>query len=340
MYLKTLKISRTFIKTPLISLGRCSVPLPIRKKFATYENIHDVFICIFPDVDKPTIEPPSMNWITDYVRPKLNKLTSQQKNEAPDNLWTKCPSCEQLLFHRDLEDNLFVCPHCDHHLRITAQQRLNYLFNGDYTPLTLREVKQDPLKFKDSKKYTDRLKEYRQKTGLEDAIVVAHGKIHKQPAVIAVFEFGFMGGSMGMAVGEAIVTAAETAIKLNFPLIVIPASGGARMQEGMLSLMQMPRTTVAVQMVREAKLPYIVILTDPTLGGVSASFAMLGDLTIAEPKSTIGFAGARVIQETIREKLPTDFQTSEYLKDHGMIDLIVHRKDLNSTIARILRIFS
>ena len=281
-----------------------------------------------------------MNWITDYVRPKLNKLTSVKKTETPDNLWTKCPSCEQMLFHRDLEDSLFVCPHCDHHLRLTAQQRLSCLFNGEYTLITLRDVKQDPLKFKDSKKYTDRLKEYRQKTGLEDAILVAHGKINEKPAVVAVFEFGFMGGSMGMAVGEAIVTAAETAIKLNFPLIVIPASGGARMQEGMLSLMQMPRTTVAVQMLREVKLPYIVILTDPTLGGVSASFAMLGDLTLAEPKATIGFAGARVIQETIREKLPADFQTAEYLKDHGMVDLIVHRKDLNSSLARILKIFS
>ena len=281
-----------------------------------------------------------MNWITDYVRPKLNKLTSQQKPETPDNLWTKCPACEQMLFHRDLDDNAFVCPHCEHHLRLNARQRLKYLFNGEYTSITLREVKQDPLKFKDSKKYTDRLKEYRQKTDLEDAIMVAHGKIHNQSAVVAVFEFGFMGGSMGMAVGEALVTAAETAIKLNFPLIVIPASGGARMQEGMLSLMQMPRTTVAVQMVREAKLPYLVILTDPTMGGVSASFAMLGDLTLAEPKATIGFAGARVIQETIREKLPADFQTSEYLKDHGMVDLIVHRKDLNTTLARILKIFS
>lgn len=279
-----------------------------------------------------------MNWITDYVRPKLNKLTSQKKQESPDNLWTKCPSCEQMLFHRDLEDNLFVCPHCDHHLRMTAQQRLNQLFNGDYTLITLPEVKQDPLKFKDSKKYADRLKEYRQKTGLEDAIIVAHGKINQKSTVAAVFEFGFMGGSMGMAVGEAIVAAAETAIKLNFPLVVVPASGGARMQEGMLSLMQMPRTVVAVQTLREAKLPYIVILSDPTLGGVSASFAMLGDLTLAEPKATIGFAGSRVIQETIREKLPPDFQTSEYLKDHGMIDLIVHRKDLNSTLSRLLKI--
>jgi len=278
-----------------------------------------------------------MNWITDYVRPKLSKLSSEKKTETPDNLWDKCPSCEQMLFHRDLEDNLYVCPHCDHHLRITAKQRLDFLFDGKYTETTLPAVKQDPLKFKDSKKYTDRLKAYRQKTGQQDAIIVGHGKINQRPAVVASFDFSFMGGSMGMAVGEALVTAAETAIKLNFPLIVIPASGGARMQEGMLSLMQMPRTTIAVQMVREASLPYIVLLTDPVLGGVSASFAMLGDLTLAEPKATIGFAGARVIQETIREKLPSDFQTSEYLQEHGMVDLITHRKDLNITLSRLLK---
>lgn len=276
-----------------------------------------------------------MNWITDYVRPKLGKITSK-KSETPENLWNKCPSCEQMLFHRDLEDNLNVCPHCDYHLRISARKRLEYLFEGAYTETSLPSVKTDPLKFKDSKKYIDRLKAYRQKTGEEDAILVGHGKIRGQSAVVAAFNFEFMGGSMGMAVGEAIITAAETAIKLGFPLIVIPASGGARMQEGMLSLMQMPRTTVAVQMMREAKLPYIVLLTDPTTGGVSASFAMLGDFTLAEPKATIGFAGARVVQETIREKLPANFQTSEYLKDHGMLDLIVHRKDLPSIIKKIL----
>jgi acetyl-CoA carboxylase carboxyl transferase subunit beta len=279
-----------------------------------------------------------MNWITDYVRPKLSKISSQKKSETPDNLWDKCPSCEQMLFHRDLEDNLYVCPHCDHHLRITAKQRLDFLFDGKYTEITLPEVKQDPLKFKDSKKYTDRLKSYRQKTGQNDAIIVGHGKINQSLAIVASFDFSFMGGSMGMAVGEALVAAAETAIKLNFPLIIIPASGGARMQEGMFSLMQMPRTTIAVQMVREASLPYIVLLTDPVLGGVSASFAMLGDLTLAEPKATIGFAGARVIQETIREKLPSGFQTSEYLQDHGMIDLIIHRKDLSLTLSRLLKV--
>lgn len=276
-----------------------------------------------------------MNWITDYVRPKLGKI-STKKTDTPENLWDKCPSCEQMLFHRDLEDNLNVCPHCDHHLRISAKKRLDYLFEGSHTEITLPSVKQDPLKFKDSKKYTDRLKTYRQKTDREDAIIVAHGKIRDQSAVVAAFDFGFMGGSMGMAVGEGLVTAAETAVKLNFPLIVVPASGGARMQEGMLSLMQMPRTTVAVQMLREAKLPYIVLLTDPTTGGVSASFAMLGDITLAEPKATIGFAGTRVVQETIREKLPANFQTSEYLKDHGMVDMIVHRKDLPSALKKII----
>lgn len=276
-----------------------------------------------------------MNWITDYVRPKLGKI-APKKTDTPDNLWDKCPSCEQMLFHRDLEDNLNVCPHCDHHLRISAKKRLDYLFEGAYTEITLPTVKQDPLKFKDSKKYIDRLKAYRQKTERDDAIIVAHGKIREQSAVVAAFDFGFMGGSMGMAVGEGLVTAAETAVKLNFPLIVVPASGGARMQEGMLSLMQMPRTTVAVQMLREARLPYIVLLTDPTTGGVSASFAMLGDVTLAEPKATIGFAGTRVVQETIREKLPANFQTSEYLKDHGMVDMIVHRKDLPSALKKII----
>ena len=276
-----------------------------------------------------------MNWITDYVRPKLEKM-STKKSDTPENLWNKCPSCEQMLFHRDLEDNLHVCPHCDHHLRVSGKKRLEFLFEGAFTEITLPSVKIDPLKFKDTKKYTDRIKSYRQQTDQDDAIIVGHGKIRGQSAVVAAFDFRFMGGSMGMAVGEGIVAAAETAVKLNFPLLIVSASGGARMQEGMLSLMQMPRTTVAVQLVREAKLPYLVLLTDPTTGGVSASFAMLGDVTLAEPKATIGFAGARVIQETIREKLPANFQTSEYLKDHGMVDIIVHRKDLPSIIRKLI----
>ncbi len=279
-----------------------------------------------------------MNWITDYVRPKLQKLTAgEKKPEVPENLWQKCASCEQMLFHKDLADNLFVCHYCNHHFRLDGKQRLNCLFDkGEYTLITLPSVPTDPLKFKDSKKYTDRLKTYRDKTGREDAILVAHGMIHKQPSVVAAFDFSFMGGSMGMAVGEGLVAAAELAIKRNFPLIIIPASGGARMQEGILALMQMVRTTIAVQLVREARLPLFLLLTDPTTGGVSASFAMLGDIALAEPGATIGFTGARVIQETIREKLPAGFQTAEYLRDHGMVDMVVHRKDLPQTLGKLI----
>lgn len=278
-----------------------------------------------------------MNWITDYVRPKLQKMSGDKKKDTPENLWQKCPACEQMLFHRDLTDNLYVCHYCNHHLKLECDKRLELLFDGgEYTPITLPTVAQDPLKFKDSKKYSDRLKEYRAKRGREDAIMVVHGTIEGESAVVAAFDFAFMGGSMGMAVGEGIVVAAELAIKLKFPLIIIPASGGARMQEGMLSLMQMPRTTIAVQMVREAGLPYFVLLTDPTTGGVSASFAMLGDVTLSEPGAMIGFAGARVIQETIREKLPAGFQTAEYLKEHGMVDIVVQRKDLRSTFGKLL----
>ncbi|MEI8320763.1 MAG: acetyl-CoA carboxylase, carboxyltransferase subunit beta [Alphaproteobacteria bacterium] len=278
-----------------------------------------------------------MNWITDYVRPKLQRLTADKKPEISDNLWQKCSSCEQMLFHRDLETNLFVCHYCNYHFRLDGKKRLDYLFDeGIYTLITLPSVPTDPLKFKDSKKYTDRLKAYRDKTNRDDAILVAHGSIGKKSAVVAAFDFSFMGGSMGMAVGEGLVAAAELAIKMNFPLIIVPASGGARMQEGVLALMQMVRTTIAVQLVREAHLPLFLLLTDPTTGGVSASFAMLGDIAIAEPGATIGFTGARVIQETIREKLPAGFQTAEYLRDHGMVDMVVHRKDLSETIARLI----
>lgn len=278
-----------------------------------------------------------MNWITDYVRPKLQRLTAEKKTDIPENLWQKCPSCEQMLFHKDLAENLFVCHYCNYHLRIDGKKRLDYLFdNGEYTLITLPQVPADPLKFKDSKKYTDRLKTYREKTGQDDAILVAHGKVEKIPMVIAAFDFSFMGGSMGMAVGEGLIGAAELAVKRGFPLIIIPASGGARMQEGVLALMQMARSTIAVQMVREAKLPLFLLLTDPTTGGVSASFAMLGDIAIAEPGATIGFTGARVIQETIREKLPPGFQTAEYLREHGMVDMVIHRKDLRKTLAKLI----
>lgn len=279
-----------------------------------------------------------MNWITNYVKPTLRAITGQ-KTDTPDALWTKCPSCEQMVFQRDLVKNLHVCPHCEHHLRMTAAQRLDSLYdNNTYTLIPLPQVPEDPIKFKDTKKYTDRLKAYREKTGLKDAVVVAQGTIGGETVITCVFDFHFMGGSMGMAVGEALIKGATTAVRLKCPLLVLPASGGARMQEGPLSLMQLPRTMVAVEMVRDARLPYVVLLTDPTTGGVSASFAMVGDITIAEPKCLIGFAGRRVIEETIREKLPENFQTSEYLLEHGMIDQVLPRAALKSFLSTLFRL--
>jgi len=276
-----------------------------------------------------------MNWLTNFVRPKIQAL--MHKNEVPDNLWDKCDACEHMIFHRDLVDNIYVCHHCQSHMRISVQGRLESLFdNKTFVKAPLPKVVADPLKFKDSKKYTDRLKEYRQKTGYDDALIVASGKISGQKAVVAAFDFSFMGGSMGVAVGEGVLTAADLAVNTHAALIVIPSSGGARMQEGALSLMQMPRTTIAVEKVREAGLPYIVILANPTMGGVTASFAMLGDITIAEPQAIIGFAGARVIEETIRQKLPEGFQRAEYLLDHGMVDMVIHRHKLPETVGRIL----
>ena len=277
-----------------------------------------------------------MNWLNDIIRPRIRSLVGDQK-EVPDNLWEKCPACEGMLFHRDLQDNMNVCYHCNHHLRITVKERLEIMFDkGRYDTIDLPQVAHDPLKFRDRKKYTDRLKESQNKTGLKDAITIAKGKIGGQNAVVAAFNFSFMGGSMGSAVGEAIVKAAEEAVKDKAAFITIPSSGGARMQEGMLSLMQMPRSIIAVEMVKDAKLPYIVLLTDPTTGGVSASFAMVGDIHLAEPGSMIGFAGRRVIEETVRETLPDDFQTAEYLQEHGMVDMVVSRKDLHKTLSRIL----
>lgn len=276
-----------------------------------------------------------MSWISNFVRPKIRALV--QKKDVPDNLWEKCPGCGSMLFHRDLAANLNVCTHCGYHMRIGADERLQMLFDkGRYEEVELPRAVVDPLKFRDKKKYTDRLKEYQGKTGRKDAIVVAHGEIGGIPAVIACIDFAFMGGSMGAAVGDGLLTAARLAVLQKAPMIAITASGGARMQEGMLSLMQMPRSVIAVEQVREAGLPYIVLLTDPTTGGVTASFAMLGDIHIAEPGTTIGFAGKRVIQETIREALPDGFQTAEYLRDHGMVDLVVPRKELPQTLARIL----
>ena len=277
-----------------------------------------------------------MNWLTDFIPPRIRSMVGEQK-DVPDNLWQKCPSCEGMLFHRDLEENLNVCYHCNHHLRIPIKQRLELLFDGGvYETLELPKVAHDPLKFKDRKKYADRLKETQNKTGLKDAMTIAKGMIGGQKTVVAAFNFSFMGGSMGSGVGEAIVRAAEVAVKDKAAFIAIPSSGGARMQEGMLSLLQMPRSIIAVEMVKEAKLPYIVLLTDPTTGGVSASFAMVGDIHIAEPGSTIGFAGRRVIEETVRETLPDDFQTAEYLKEHGIVDMVVNRKDMAETRGRTI----
>jgi acetyl-CoA carboxylase carboxyl transferase subunit beta len=276
-----------------------------------------------------------MNWLTNFIRPKIRSFV--EPKDVPDNLWQKCPACEGMLFHRDLQENLNVCYHCGHHLKIEVAERLQLLFDeGKHRLISLPKALQDPLKFKDRKRYADRLKEARAKSKHDDAIVVASGKIGGFPAVVAAFDFNFMGGSMGTAVGEGIVVAAETAVRERAALIVIPASGGARMQEGLLSLMQMPRSIIAAKQVKEAGLPYIVLLTDPTTGGVSASFAMVGDIHIAEPGAMIGFAGKRVIQETIREELPPGFQTAEYLLAHGMVDMVVPRKQLHDTLARIL----
>jgi acetyl-CoA carboxylase carboxyl transferase subunit beta len=276
-----------------------------------------------------------MSWLTNFVRPKIQALV--RKTEVPDNLWEKCPSCAQMIFHRDLEANLRVCTHCGHHLRLPWRRRLELLFDdGKFDRIDLAKGEIDPLKFRDRKRYVDRLKEIQAKTGEQDAIVVAHGTMGGQPTVIAVFNFEFMAGSMGKGVGDGLIAAARLAVEKRAPLIVIPASGGARMQEGIISLMQMPRSIIAVDEVKEAGLPYIVLLTDPTTGGVSASFAMLGDIQIAEPGAVIGFAGARVIEETIREKLPEGFQRAEYLLDHGMVDLVAPRIELRDTLIRIL----
>jgi acetyl-CoA carboxylase carboxyl transferase subunit beta len=279
-----------------------------------------------------------MNWLTNFVLPKFRTVVS--KKEVPENLWQKCPNCGQMLFGRDLAANLHVCSNCGAHLRMGPEQRLAMLFDdAQYSTIELPKPVVDPLRFRDLKRYGDRLKEAHAKiSDTRDAMVVAHGTIGSLPVVIACFDFSFMGGSMGIAVGEALVSAARLAVLQQAALIAVPASGGARMQEGILSLMQMPRTTLAVEMVKEAGLPYIVLLTDPTTGGVSASFAMLGDITLAEPGAVIGFAGARVIEETIREKLPEGFQRAEYLLEHGMVDAVVPRKELAATLARIIRL--
>jgi acetyl-CoA carboxylase carboxyl transferase subunit beta len=276
-----------------------------------------------------------MNWLTNFVRPKIRALV--QKSDVPDNLWDKCAGCGKMLFHRELQANLMVCQHCGHHMRLSAKRRLELLFdNGEYHTIELPAISRDPLKFRDLKRYGDRLKEAQARTGVDDAVLVAHGKLGGRDVVVFALNFEFMGGSMGVAVGEGILSAARLAALQEAPLIGVCASGGARMQEGILSLMQMPRTTIAINLVKEAGQPFISVLTDPTTGGVTASFAMLGDIALAEPGAVIGFAGARVIEETIREKLPEGFQRSEYLRDHGMVDIVVHRKDMRDTLIRVL----
>jgi acetyl-CoA carboxylase carboxyl transferase subunit beta len=276
-----------------------------------------------------------MSWLTEFVRPKIRTLLG--RTEVPDNLWHQCPSCQQMIFKRELESGKKVCPHCGFHMRATASDRLAWTFDkGSYTRIDLPKAVLDPLRFRDQKRYTDRLKDARDATRLDDGLLVAHGTIGGNRAVVAAMEFEFMAGSMGAAVGDGLVAAAKLAVLQAAPLIVYTASGGARMQEGAISLMQMPRSTIAAQMVKEAGLPFIVVLTDPTTGGVSASFAMLGDIQIAEPGALIGFAGARVIEQTVREKLPEGFQRAEYLFKHGIIDMVVVRGELTEILARLI----
>ncbi len=277
-----------------------------------------------------------MNWITNYVRPRINSIFSRR--EIPENLWSKCEECGTMLFHRELSENLNVCTGCGHHMPIKPRDRFTALFdNGAFAEVEVPRPNPDPLHFRDQKKYPDRMKAAQKATGEAEAMLVATGEIGRTRVVAAAQDFSFMGGSMGMYVGNAIIAAAETAVKLERPLILFSAAGGARMQEGILSLMQMPRSTVAVQMLKEAGLPYIVVLTHPTTGGVTASYAMLGDVQIAEPNALICFAGPRVIEQTIREKLPEGFQRAEYLLDHGMLDRVTKRTEMRAELIRIIR---
>jgi acetyl-CoA carboxylase carboxyl transferase subunit beta len=280
-----------------------------------------------------------LNWINNVVRPKIRGILRTAKPEIPDNLWIKCPETGQMVFHKELEENLFVFPGSNVHMRMRAPQRLESFFDGKtYTKIAVPAVPIDPLKFRDEKRYLDRLKSAKEQTQLDDAVLVAEGRLDGRTVVAAVQDFSFMGGSLGMAAGEAVVTGMLHAAEKLAPFVMFAASGGARMQEGILSLMQMPRTTIAVQRLRERRLPYIVVLTHPTTGGVTASYAMLGDIHIAEPGALIGFAGPRVIEQTIREKLPEGFQRAEYLFDHGMVDLVVHRHQLRETLAKLCNV--
>ena len=276
-----------------------------------------------------------MNWLTNFVKPKLSALV--KRKDVPENLWQNCPSCGSMIHHKDLKENLRVCNTCNHHFRMSADDRIELLFSKDETQeIELDKISDDPLNFSDKKKYKDRLKEYRKKTKREDAFILLNTKIGQSNIVCGLMNFAFMGGSMGRAVGGAIVKGAQTALEKKCPFVIFTSSGGARMQEGIISLMQMPRTVAAVELLNQNNIPYIVVLTEPTTGGVTASFAMLGDITIAEQGSTIGFAGKRVIQDTIREELPIDFQKAEYLKEHGMVDIVCHRKDLKSNLENVI----
>ncbi|WP_028034196.1 acetyl-CoA carboxylase, carboxyltransferase subunit beta [Chelativorans sp. J32] len=278
-----------------------------------------------------------MNWITNYVRPKINSMLGRR--EMPENLWIKDPETGEMVFHKDLEENQWVIPSSGYHMKISAKDRLKHFFDGGaYETLENPKVVVDPLKFRDERRYIDRLRDAKAKTNLEDAVLNGIGSVEGLEVMATVQDFAFMGGSLGMAAGEAIVRGFETAVERRLPLVLFAASGGARMQEGILSLMQLPRTTVAVDRLKEAGLPYIVVLTNPTTGGVTASYAMLGDVHIAEPGALIGFAGPRVIEQTIREKLPEGFQRAEYLREHGMVDMVVPRTEMKATVARLLKI--
>ena len=276
-----------------------------------------------------------MNWISEWALPKIKTLFGGSR-EVPENLWHKCQSCEQMVFHRDLERNLRVCTHCGHHERVAARARIDMTLDDGWQKIELPRAPADTLRFRDQRRYNERLRDAQAKSGMDDAVVVGHGAIEGHPAVVAAFEFSFMGGSMGAGVGEALVAAARLAVLQDAPLIVFTASGGARMQEGAVSLMQMPRTVIATRMVKEAGLPFIVVLCDPTTGGVTASFAMLGDIQIAEPGALIGFAGARVIESTVREKLPEGFQRAEYLLAHGILDMVVKRGEMKAMLAQVI----
>ncbi len=277
-----------------------------------------------------------MNWLTNFVKPKLKALVSK-RNDVPTNLWQNCPNCGNIMHHKDMYENFHVCNSCDYHFRIPVERRIEILFSKEkFYEINIEKIEDDPLNFTDTKKYSDRLKEYRKKIQRNDAFILGRAQINNNKIIAGFMNFDFMGGSMGRAVGGGIVRGAQEAISEKCPYILFTCSGGARMQEGVVSLMQMPRTVAAIELLNNNNIPYIVILTDPTTGGVTASFAMLADITIAEKGSTIGFAGKRVIQDTIREELPVDFQKAEYLQSHGMIDIVVHRKNLKKTISDIL----